>query len=232
MPSIATQTTTFLAECPRVLENKKVLKPAFFKRMKQIHERALVKGKKDAVKESKINKEIMNFMKNMTSLAIADMRVKAKSEKKALKEAKKAKKELDEKDAKIEREVQKVEAKVQKKAEKKHENKAEKKHEKKVAKKAEKEAEKEAKKAEKEAKKAEKEAKKAGQKLEKEAEKEAKKAGQKLEKAASAEKDIILKRMMKRDYKINKKDLDKLSDPMYSSYKFVSRYALENSFDM
>ena len=203
MPSIATQTTTFLAECPRVLENKKVLKPAFFKRMKQIHERALVKGKKDAVKESKINKEIMNFMKNMTSLAIADMRVKAKSEKKALKEAKKAKKELDEKDAKIEREVQKVEAKVQKKAEKKHENKAEKKHEKKVAKKAEKEAE-----------------------------KEAKKAGQKLEKAASAEKDIILKRMMKRDYKINKKDLDKLSDPMYSSYKFVSRYALENSFDM
>ena len=221
MPSIATQTTTFLAECPRVLENKKVLKPAFFKRMKQIHERALVKGKKDAVKESKINKEIMNFMKNMTSLAIADMRVKAKSEKKALKEAKKAKKELDEKDAKIEREVQKVEAKVQKKAEKKHENKAEKKHEKKVAKKAEKEAEKEAKKAEKEAKKAE-----------KEAEKEAKKAGQKLEKAASAEKDIILKRMMKRDYKINKKDLDKLSDPMYSSYKFVSRYALENSFDM
>ena len=225
MPSIATQTTTFLAECPRVLENKKVLKPAFFKRMKQIHERALVKGKKDAVKESKINKEIMNFMKNMTSLAIADMRVKAKSEKKALKEAKKAKKELDEKDVKIEREVQKVEAKVQKKAEKKHENKAEKKHEKKVAKKAEKEAEKEA-------KKAEKEAKKAGQKLEKEAEKEAKKAGQKLEKAASAEKDIILKRMMKRDYKINKKDLDKLSDPMYSSYKFVSRYALENSFDM
>ena len=221
MPSIATQTTTFLAECPRVLENKKVLKPAFFKRMKQIHERALVKGKKDAVKESKINKEIMNFMKNMTSLAIADMRVKAKSEKKALKEAKKAKKELDEKDVKIEREVQKVEAKVQKKAEKKHENKAEKKHEKKVAKKAEKEAEKEAKKAEKEAKKAE-----------KEAEKEAKKAGQKLEKAASAEKDIILKRMMKRDYKINKKDLDKLSDPMYSSYKFVSRYALENSFDM
>ena len=203
MPSIATQTTTFLAECPRVLENKKVLKPAFFKRMKQIHERALVKGKKDAVKESKINKEIMNFMKNMTSLAIADMRVKAKSEKKALKEAKKAKKELDEKDVKIEREVQKVEAKVQKKAEKKHENKAEKKHEKKVAKKAEKEAE-----------------------------KEAKKAGQKLEKAASAEKDIILKRMMKRDYKINKKDLDKLSDPMYSSYKFVSRYALENSFDM
>ena len=221
MPSIATQTTTFLAECPRVLENKKVLKPVFFKRMKHIHERALVKGKKDAVKESKINKEIMNFMKNMTSLAIADMRVKAKSEKKALKEAKKAKKELDEKDAKIEREVQKVEAKVQKKAEKKHENKAEKKHEKKVAKKAEKEAEKEAKKAEKEAKKAE-----------KEAEKEAKKAGQKLEKAASAEKDIILKRMMKRDYKINKKDLDKLSDPMYSSYKFVSRYALENSFDM
>ena len=153
MPSIATQTTTFLAEYPRVLENKKVLKPAFFKRMKQVHERALVKGKKDAVKESKNNKEIINFMKIMTSLAIEDMRVKAKSEKKALKEAKKAKKELDVKDAK-----------VQKKAEKKHEKKAEKKHEKKAEKKAEKEAEKER---EMEALKARKRHEKAAQKLEK-----------------------------------------------------------------
>ena len=144
MPSIATQTTTFLAEYPRVLENKKVLKPAFFKRMKQVHERALVKGKKDAVKESKNNKEIINFMKIMTSLAIEDMRVKAKSEKKALKEAKKAKKELDVKDAK-----------VQKKAEKKHEKEAEK-----EAKKAEKEREMEA-------LKARKRHEKAAQKLEK-----------------------------------------------------------------
>ena len=224
MPSIATQTTTFLAECPRVLENKKVLKPTFFKRMKQIHERALVKGKKDPVKEFKNNKEIMNFMKIMTSLAIEDMRVKAKAEKKALKEAKKAKKELDEKDAKLEREAQKVEAKVQKKAEKVVVNVLEK-----VVEKVSKKAEKEAKKAEKEAKKAEKEAKKAEKEREMEALKARKrheKAAQKLEKAAGKK---VVKKIQNKEKRFY---IDDLADIRPPTGMFVTTDAFGNRFDM
>ena len=202
MPSIATQTTTFLAECPRVLENKKVLKPVFFKRMKHIHERALVKGKKDTVKESKNNKEIMTFMKIMTSLAIGDMRVKLKAEKEAVKQAKKV----------AEKEPNKAE-KVAEKEAKKAEKVAEK-----EAKKAEKVAEKEAKKAEKEA----------AKESVKEAEKEAKKAAKEAKKAAKGAKKVVkkLQNKEKRFY------IDDLADIRPPRGMFVTTDAFGNRFDM
>lgn len=175
MPSVSTQTTTFLPVCVPVLQ-RLVLKPRWFKRMAKIHTQAVKNVSKKASDADKSNKTAALFLNRMQALAIYTAKTSPKKVKKA--DALASKKKADElaikKAAKAEKDAakaDKVAAKAEKLATKeaKAAAKAAKEQEKadKIAAKAAKEAEElaakeaEAKRAAKEAEKAEKAAKKA-----------------------------------------------------------------------
>ena len=202
MPSVSTQTTTFLPVCVPVLQ-RLVLKPRWFKRMAKMHSQAVKNVSKKASDADKSNKTAALFLNRMQALAIYTAKTSPKKVKKA--DALASKKKADElatkKAAKAEKDAAKAvkiaakEAKAAAKADK-IAAKAEKlatKADKIAAKEAEaKEAEaKEAEAKEAEAKKAEKAAKKA-EKAAKKAEKAAKKAEKAAKKAEKAAKAAVV----------------------------------------
>ena len=146
MPSVSTQTTTFLPVCVPVLQ-RLVLKPRWFKRMAKMHAQAVKNVSKKASDADKSNKTAALFLNRMQALAIYTAKTSPKKVKKAdaLASKKKAEK-LAIKEAKAAAKADKIAAKAAKEAEE-------------IAAKAAEEAE--AKKAEKAAKKAAKKAEKA-----------------------------------------------------------------------
>lgn len=150
MPSVSTQTTTFLPVCVPVLQ-RLVLKPRWFKRMAKIHNQAVKNVSKKVSDADKSDKAAALFLNRMQALAIYTAKTSPKKVKKA--DALAAKKKADElaikKAAKAEKDATKAEKDAAKEAKKA--DKAAK--EAKAVAKAEKDAAKEAKKADKATKK-------------------------------------------------------------------------------
>lgn len=82
MPSIATQTAPM---CVPVLQRRE-LKPRWLKRMARLHEKAIKHVNNSAKHTAQTNKEVMSFVKQMSSLAVFNAK-KLKSEEAALKSA-------------------------------------------------------------------------------------------------------------------------------------------------
>lgn len=184
MPSVSTQTTTFLPVCVPVLQ-RLVLKPRWFKRMAKIHNQAVKNVSKKVSDADKSDKAAALFLNRMQALAIYTAKTSPKKVKRA--DALAAKKKADELAIKKAAKAEKDAAKAAKGAAK----------EAKAAAKAVKLATKEAKAAANEAKEQEKADKIAAKEAEELAAKEA-------EKAAKAK---IIQEMEKADKEQDKEDV-------------------------
>jgi len=93
MPSVSTQTTTFLPVCVPVLQ-RLVLKPRWFKRMAKIHNQAVKNVSKKVSDADKSDKAAALFLNRMQALAIYTAKTSPKKVKRA--DALAAKKKADE----------------------------------------------------------------------------------------------------------------------------------------